>query len=159
MKHLMIAIAMIALVAFATPIFAQSASATVNVSVVLSPLISVCPGPELSGGNTIQYGSVGSGCFSILVPFAVNANSQEVILQVNASNLYKADDPTTSNYIPLSGTGALVVSPTGQASPIKFGSTCLPWTTTGTVCNFPTQTTAAVTYQSSQAGGSAWKST
>jgi hypothetical protein len=152
-RFMMVAIAMLAIVAFATVSFAQSACATVAVSVNVNPLISVTPGPELAGGTTIQYGSVGQGNFSILVPFSVNANSQELLLQVNASNLYKADDPTTSNYIPIClGIGALVTSPTGQASPVKFGSECLPFTGTSTVAGFPTVMTSAVEYQSSQAG-------
>jgi hypothetical protein len=160
MKQLVIvAFAMIAVAAFAPATFAleddgsAGASAIVNVSVNVNPLISVTPGPELAGGTTIQYGSVGQGNFAILVPFSVNANSQELILQVNASNLYKADDPTTSNYIPVNlSAGAIVSSPTGQASPIKFGSTQLPYTGTSTVGGFPTVMTSAVEYQSSQAG-------
>jgi len=160
MKHLMIvAIAMIAVVAFATPTFAQpaSSSATMNVSVIVNPAMAV----QTLGGSTLTLGTITSGSVTGTCRFMVDANTEQITLQVNASNLYKGDDPTqTVNVIPLVLSSGAYVNPT-NATPLMVGcSETLPFT--GSVgpslpggangSYFPTFSTPAVPYESSQTG-------
>jgi len=149
MKQFMIvAIAIIAVVAFAAPVFADlGASATVNVSVNVDPNVSVVP-----INVNVDAGTVQTGTFTAFCQFRVDANSEEVNFQVNASNLYKADDPTTTIYIPLNLSAGPIVQPVnGNAT--KFHGNTLAYTGAGpTVCGFSTMTTEVVQFASSQAG-------
>jgi hypothetical protein len=145
---LIVAIAMITVVALATPIFADTgASATVNVSVNVNPNVSLVP-----INANVNAGTVQTGTFTAFCAFEVDANSEQVSFQVAASNLYKGDDPTTSLYIPLD----LSVGPTVQpvhGEPLNFASPVLSYTSYQcTVAGFPAQMTGFQAYESSQAG-------
>jgi len=154
-KITFVAVAMLAVLVFAAPTFAQASSfSIIDIFVTISSQISVQPGPELGGANSINLSTpVSQGEFDIVVPFRVDANSQEVFFTVNASNLYKQDDPNSPNFIPLDATkGVVLTSPTGQAGPLNGGSTTLPLASGPSVDGFPTLMTPTVEYQSSQAG-------
>jgi len=149
MKQLLIlAITMIAVVAIATPIFADTgASATVNVKVNVDPNVSLVP-----INLNVDAGTVQTGSFTAFCQFRVDANSEQVNFQVNASNLYKGNDPTTTTYIPLNLSAGPIVQPVnGNAT--NFHSNTLCYTGVGpTVGGFATETTEVVQYESSQSG-------
>jgi len=149
MKQIMIvAIAMLAVVALATPIFADTnGSATVNVAVTVNPNVSVKPMFANVNAGTVQTGS-----FSAFCQFMIDANSEQVAFQVDASALYKGDDPTTTIIIPVNLSCPVLVQPLNGNALLPH-SNCLAFTGTGpTVGNFATSQTEVVTYESSQAG-------
>jgi hypothetical protein len=150
MKQFMIvAMAIIAVAMFATPILADTgASATVNVKMNVNPNVGVS-----AINANVDAGTVQTGDRSALCAFRVDANSQEVYFQVNASNLYKADDVNSLNIIPLDlGKGATVQPVNGNA--LNFHGNLLSFTGTPgpVVSGFPTFSTEVVQFQSSQTG-------
>ena len=147
-RVMMVAFATFVVVAFATPIFADTgAAATVNVKVIVNPNVSL----QAINVN-VDAGTIQTGHFSAFCQFMVDANSEQVSFQVNASNLYKGNDPTTTTYIPLClDRGPLVQPVNGNAT--NFHSNCLSYTGAGpTVWGFATETTEVVQYESSQSG-------
>jgi len=147
-QFMIIAIAMIAVVGLATPIFADTgASAVVNVQVNVDPNVSLVP-----INVNVNAGTVQTGTFTAFCQFRVDANSEQVSFQVNASNLYKGDDPTTTIFIPLDLSVAPIVQPV-NGNPLNFASSSLSYTGAGpTVSGFATETTITQAYESSQAG-------
>jgi len=147
-QFMIIAIAMVAVVAFATPIFADTgASAVVNVQVTVNPNVSLQP-----INATVNAGTVQTGTFSAFCQFEVNANSEQVSFQVDASALYKGDDPTTTILIPLNLSAPPLVQPV-NGNPLSFASPNLSYTGAGpTVSGFATEQTIVQGYESSQAG-------
>jgi len=147
-QFMIIAIALIAVAGFAMPVFADTAaSATVNVKVDVNPNVSLSP-----INVNVDAGTVQTGTFTAFCQFMVDANSEQVSFQVNASNLYKGDDPTTTTYIPLDLSVGPVVQPVnGNAT--NFHGNTLAYTGAGpTVNGFATETTEVVKYESSQSG-------
>jgi hypothetical protein len=149
MKQFMIvAIAMMAVVALATPIFADTgASATVNVQVTVNPNVSLTP-----INATVNAGTVQTGTFFAFCQFEVDANNEQVSFQVAASALYKGDDPTTSIIIPVNLSMPPLVQPV-NGNPLNFASPNLCYTSSVcTVAGFPAQMTINQAYESSQNG-------
>jgi len=149
MKQFMIlAVAMLAVVAFAAPVFADTAaSATVNVSVQVNPNVSLRPLFVNVNAGTVQTGTVTAFC-----QFEIDANSEQVSFQVDASNLYKGDDPTTTIIIPLNLSAPVLVQPV-NGNAIAPATNYLAYTGTGPSVNgFATEQTAVQAYESSQAG-------
>jgi len=149
-QFMIIAIAMLAVVAFATPMFAQTtaASACVNVSVTVDPAISLLP-----NNCNVNVGTVTTGCFTADASFTVDANSEQVAFQVNASALYKGDDPTSSIYIPVNLYAPAYVQPSNANAilPLHPAGNYLCWTGIGPILNgFATMTSEQVLYESSQ---------
>ena len=123
------------------------ACASCHVFVTVDPNVGVQP--LLS---SVDAGSVQTGDFSATCIFRVDANKQEVTFQVEASDLYKANDPTGSEVapIPLNLSAGVEVKPvngnaTGGATNI------LAYTDETATCNgFPTLKTVQQEYSSSQ---------
>ncbi|MCY2929535.1 MAG: hypothetical protein NTV86_08585, partial [Planctomycetota bacterium] len=79
-------------------------------------------------------------------------NQQFVTLYVEASDLFKGDDPTGTSVtpIPLNTTVPAVISPE-HANPANLGSNKAPWTGPGlAIGNFLTQKTLPILFESSQ---------
>jgi hypothetical protein len=123
MKQFMIvAIAIIAVVAFATPIFASQdeagPSAVVGVYATVSATITVTGDTTANGGAKAQLSggtSNGSTWAYGTIYFDVDANTQDVTLQVFASDLYKGDDGVTPGVasIPLDSSKGAQITCTG----------------------------------------------
>jgi hypothetical protein len=152
MKQFMIvAIAMLAVVAFATPGFANlAANATCNVNVTVNPNVSLVP-----VNVNVNAGTVETGNFTAFCQFRVDANQEAVAFQVNASSLYKGDVPTTTIKIPVNTTVPVgCVSDSGQANAKNFHPNFLAFNGLAgpLVSGFTTFSTESVAYESSQAG-------
>jgi len=129
-------------VAFGQVTYRASANATATVYANIVPNISVS-GPtvavNLAGtGNGFAAGQEIPGN----IQFTVHANSQEVDMQVVATDLYKGDDPTSTFRIPISSTGAQITCAAG--SQLHGGSGLLPWQTTPPPGMIPASWTGAV---------------
>jgi hypothetical protein len=150
MKQFMIvAIAIICAVAFVAPIIADTgASATVNVKMTVNPNVSMSAIFANVDAGTVQTGDKSAVC-----AFRVDANSQEVFFQVNASNLYKADDANSSNVILLDVSKGAIVQPVMGNATNFHGNTLNFFGTSGpVVAGFPTASTEQAQFQSSQTG-------
>jgi len=149
MKQLMIiAIAMVAVIGLAIPSFADTAaSAVVNVSVNVNPNVSLT-----AINANVNAGTVQTGTFTAFCAFEVDANSEQVSFQVAASNLYKGDVASSTNYIPLDLSVPAVVQPVA-GNPLNFASNALAYTSaTTTVGGFTAYLTTVQAYESSQNG-------
>jgi hypothetical protein len=148
-QYMIVAIAMLAVIAFAAPIFADTAaSSTVNVSVQVNPNVSLRPLFLNVNAGTVQTGPVTAFC-----QFEVDANSEQVSFQVNASNLYKGDDPTTSIFIPLNLSAPVLVQPVnGNAILPHSNYLCYAEGVGLSVGGFYTFSTEIVGFESSQPG-------
>jgi hypothetical protein len=154
MKQFMIvALAMVVVVAFATPILAdEAAQATAFITAHVNPNISLHAITTNVDAGTIQTGNI-----SAFSAFRIDANSEEVYFQVEASNLYKAGDPSSSNFLVLATGIPAIVQPVDGA-PVGLHGNALAWTggigamVLDGIYSLPTALTEQVQYQSSQAG-------
>jgi hypothetical protein len=101
----------------------------------------------------VDAGTVQTGDFTATATFAIQANEEQLKLTVDASNLFKGDDPnSTVTPISLKLSEGAIVTPS-SANPVAGGSTKLNFVGPGPAVNgFPTQATEVRTYESSQNG-------
>ena len=117
--------------------------------------VTVDPNVAISADQAVwEIGSVQTGGFSALVTWRVDANSQFVNVQLEASNLFKGDDPTNDDVapIPLALSTPASVRP-ANGNETNSGDNLLAWGGgQGEVSGFPTQLTEVGTFESSQNG-------
>jgi hypothetical protein len=127
----------------------DTSNATTKVFVTVDPNVAV------RADQTIwDLGSVQQGGFSALVTWRVDANSQFVNMQLEASDLYKGDDPTNDEVspIPLAVSTPASVRP-ANGNETNSGDNLLAWDGgPGDVNGYPTQKTEVGTFESSQSG-------
>ena len=95
---------------------------------------------------------VQTGQFSATIDFRVDANVQEVCLQVEATYLYKGDDPTNDEVapIPLDESVPVIVDPS-NANPLDGASNEMPLgPTPGSLDGFESRSTGILCFESSQ---------
>ena len=132
-----------------SPAYADSnTSGAAHVLVNVNPIIAITPVPQASI-PTVQLGK-----FIVPISWLIGANAQQVALTLEASALFKADDPTSPSFIPVDPTTAVaVLIPNGNAINGAANSLgTLTVTTSDTISGFPLVSTGTTTFQSSQAG-------
>ncbi len=93
-----------------------------------------------------------TGSFSATLTWRIEANVQSLQMMVEASDLFKADDPASSAVapIPLDTTRPVVIT-AEHANKVAGGSNRAFWVGSGTpIGAFPTNRTETVTFESSQ---------
>jgi hypothetical protein len=117
--------------------------------------VTVDPNVAIQADQAVwEVGSVQTGGFSALVTWRVDANSQFVNVQLEASDLFKGDDPTNDDVapIPLSVSTPAFVKP-ANGNETNSGDNLLGWEGgPGEVSGYPTQKTEVGTFESSQNG-------
>ena len=149
MKKLLTVLSMVALLSIVgVASYADtSGDAEATVYVKVDPNVSV-------GANTpiVSAGTVQTGDFSATIEFRIDANMQFVNIYVEASQLYKGDDPTepTVPPIPLNLSEGVTIAPT-DANPVDGGSNVATYVGPGSpVGDYPTELTETITFESSQ---------
>ena len=142
-------LALFAIVGVAQTYADLSGSADADVYVVVNPNVTV-------GANTpiVNAGTVQTGEFSATINFRIDANKEQVSLFVEASPLYKGDDPTNADVppIPLNLSKGVDITP-ANANPLAAGSNNAQYIGSGDVIlDFPTQRTQTIAFESSQNG-------
>jgi hypothetical protein len=142
-------VAAAALLAAVVPAFADlSGQATAHVRVLVNPNVGIA-----AVNPTIDAGSVQTGDFTASIDFRVDANKQEVSFQVDASPLFKGNDPTQTivNPIPLNLTAGVLIQPiNGNATGGHSNMAKYTGTTGPIIQGFPTTPTEVVQFSSSQ---------
>ena len=137
------------LMAAVGPAFADLSGAAIShVRVLVNPNVAIVP--VLS---TVDAGTVQTGNFTASIDYQVDANLQEVSFQVDASPLYKGDDPTSSivHPIPLNLSAGVLIQPAnGNATGGHANVAAFSGGTGPIVQGFPTAATEVVQYSSSQ---------
>ena len=120
--------------------------ATATVFVVVDPNVAVTAGTPIVDAGTVQMGQ-----FCATIRFRVDANLQQVSLSVEASDLWKGDDPLGTEVlpIPLDLSAGAVIAPT-NAMPLAGGSTTASYTGDTQIGNFPAKSTELIAFESSQ---------
>lgn len=93
-----------------------------------------------------------TGDVTVTLTFQVDANQQTVAMFVEASDLYKGDDPSGVGVapIPLNRAVPAVIEPE-HANPVNLASNQASWTGTGSpIGGFATARSAAILFESSQ---------
>ena len=148
-RVLMLILALMVIGLAFTPAHADSVtSGTAKVLVNVDPIIAITPVPPAT--ITVQ-----SGKFQIPITYTIGANKQEVTFSVQATDLWKADDPTGTEVapIPLDTTLQATLTPTnGNALDGADNKLPLPWVAAAAINGFPAQGTGTKTFQSSQNG-------
>jgi hypothetical protein len=139
---------MAATLAAVVPAFADlNGSASVHVRVLVNPNVAIS-----AVAPTVDAGTVQTGNFTASIDFTVDANKQEVSFQVDASPLFKGNDPTETIVTPIPlnlSAGALIQPINGNAT--GGHSNTAAFTGPGpTIQGFPTSATEVVQYSSSQ---------
>jgi len=134
---------------------ATSASADTSNSAVASVYVDVVSNVSLSSVTPlVSLGSVQRGIFPAILTWRVDANQEAVSFFLEASNLFKGDDPTdptvkpikVATYIPAS-----IIAEEGNE--MQSGDNKAMWGPAGTpIGAYPTVATEAVNYESSQNG-------
>ncbi len=135
-------------------LFVTAARADLESSAVAHVYVNVSENVGVQASTPIvDAGSIQTGDFTATAQFSVQANQEQLQLLVDASDLWKGDDPTNTDVSPIvvkTSEGADVKAANGN--PLAGQSTVLPFVGTDTVNGFPTQKTAVRTYESSQNG-------
>jgi hypothetical protein len=130
------------------PAFADlSGQATAHVRVLVNPNVAIS-----AVNPTIDAGTVQTGNFTASIDFKVDANKQEVSFQVDASPLFKGNDPTSTIVapIPVNLTAGVSIQP-ANGNATGGHSNSAAFTGKGAaVQGFPTSATEVVQYSSSQ---------
>lgn len=93
-----------------------------------------------------------TGDVSVTLTFQVDANQQTLAMFVEASDLYKGDDPSGASVgpIPLNRAVPVVIEP-DHANPVNGASNQAPWTGAGSpIGAFATARSAVILFESSQ---------
>ncbi len=153
MKRLVSSVAVVGLIVLgstnATLRAEEASNATTKVYVTVDPNVAI------RADQTVwQIGSVQQGGFNALVTWRVDANSQFVNMQLEASDLWKGDDPTNHDVapIPLAVNAPAFVKPV-NGNETNSGDNLLAWGGgPGNISGYPTQKTEVGTFESSQNG-------
>jgi hypothetical protein len=127
---------------------AQTQSTTVsNVQAAVPPSVAVAAIQPTWDLTVLQTGS-----FSATLTWQIEANVPSVQMMVEASDLFRADDPTNTDVAPIPlDTDRPVVIAAEHATPVAGGSDRVVWVGPGTpIGAFPTSRTETVTFESSQ---------
>jgi hypothetical protein len=142
-------LAALACVALAAPAFADETSeATAEVFVQVNPNVTL-----EALDPFVDLGTVQTGVFQGLIPWRVDANTQNVLFWASASGLYKGDDPTDPETPPIpldEEAGIQIHIPDG--GPVRGEDEFLSYTGGTTIEDFPGLETEATEYESSQVG-------
>ncbi len=94
-----------------------------------------------------------NGSFSAVITWRVEANVQSIQMMVEASDLFKGDDPSNTEIAPILLDSSRPVEITAERANGVNGANRAVWIGAGTsINNFPTTRTETVTYVSSQVG-------
>ena len=103
-------------------------------------------------GSVVDAGTIQTGEFEAQIRFRVDANQQQLFIQVEATPLYKGDDPldNTVEPIPLALSVPVIIAPT-DAAPMDGLPNAIPLSVTGSgIGDFPSMMTASLRFESSQ---------
>ena len=139
-------------VVFASPSMADLAGfSKKKVFVNVDPDVSVSSGT--TGSSPINLGSIQRGLIHGTVSFRVDANREQVALQVLATDLYKGDDPFNTDVAPiLLCVGEPVVIRPSNANPINSGSNEASAVGPDFIDSWPATKFESITFESSQNG-------
>lgn len=112
MKKMLVLILALMFIGVATQVYADNSnSAVARVEITVAPNIAVA-----TLTPNVQLGSIQKGSFKAPFIWRIDANVEQVSLMLEASNLYKGDDPSTAFQLALdTGTPAAVVPANGNA--------------------------------------------
>jgi hypothetical protein len=148
MKNLAYLLAVLAVVGLTTATYADLESAAVaKVYATVNPNVAVNYDNGVVDAGTIQTGLIYAD-----IIFRLDANKESVLIFVEASDLWKGDDPTNNEVlpIPLAAAEGAVIDP-ANANPLGSGSNVASFIGTGSdVMGFPTQLSATIGFESSQ---------
>jgi len=151
MKKLMtLAIAVLFIAGMATVALAdQSGNAVSSVYVQVVPNVSI-----LASTPLVDLGSIQTGQFSAALTWRVDANMEAVRFFIEASNLYKGDNPLDTTVAPIPVATSMPASIIAQfGNEMNAGDNKAEWGSAGSpIGNYPTVTTETVSYESSQNG-------
>ena len=125
------------------------ATGVARVLVTVPPSIAVAPIQPLWDLSTVQKGS-----FSAIITWRVEANVQSIQMMLEASDLYKADDPSNTEIapVPLDSTRPADIL-AEHATATNGAGSGVSWIGPGApINNFPTMRSDTVIYESSQLG-------
>jgi len=124
-------------------------AATAHVYVVVDPNVAVSSLTPIVSAGSVQTGDV-----TATIEFRVDANKESVYLYVDASDLWKGDDPLGTEVapIPLNLSEGAEIDP-DNANPMEGGSQVAQFTSTQTdIDGFPAVSTDPICFESSQDG-------
>lgn len=134
---------------------ATTASADEIRSAVASVFVTVDPNVAIfSATPIVDLGSIQTGSFPAVLTWRVDANQEAVSFFLEASALYKGDDPTNEEVapIPLNMAFPATIKP-ALGNEINSGDNKAAWIGTGVpIGDYPTSLTETVRYESSQNG-------
>lgn len=141
-------VAAAAMAVWTTSSFADlTGSATAHVRVNVSPNVAI-----QAVNLTIDAGSVQTGDFTATIDYRVDANKQEVSLWSAVSPLFKGNDPTNLDVvpIPINLSAGVNMQPANGNATGGHSNTAVYLGAGPTVDGFPTMLTETVEYSSSQ---------
>lgn len=146
MKYLL---AVVTCLALATPALAdETGEAFAHVYVEVNPNVSVS-----ALNPSVDLGTIQTGVFQGLIPWRVDANTQNVQFWAAASGLYKGDDYTDPETPPIpldTASGIRIHIPDGN--PVRGQDEYLDYVGDTEIEGWPGSETEAVEYESSQVG-------
>jgi len=126
----------------------ETASGTAEVFVVVNPNIGVIPLDP-----SVDMGTIQMGTFTGLIPWRVDANTQNVLFWAAASYLYKGDDPTNPTVPPIMLNQTYGVHfDIAHGGPVGGEDDILSFINAVLIDDFPGWETEAVEYESSDPG-------
>ena len=143
----------IPLLLFAVLFMASTVSGDTSGDAIAKVIVTVNPNVTV-GVNTaiVDAGTIQTGEFSATIDFRVDANQQQICMQVEATPLYKGDDPleNTVDAIPLAIDVPVIIAPT-DASPMGGAENELLLANSGSgIGDFPSFLTDPLCFESSQ---------
>lgn len=124
-------------------------NATADIVVRVNPNVTVGVLTAIVDAGTVQ-----TGTFTATIRYRIDANVEAVALYVEASPLYKGNDPTNTDVapIPLNLTAGATIA-AANANPINAGTNVANFINpTALVRNFPAAGTETIVFESSQNG-------
>jgi hypothetical protein len=148
MKRIAYILAVVAILGLTTATYADlESSAVAKVYATVNPNVAVNYDNGVVDAGTIQTGLI---CADIV--FRIDANKESVQIFVEASDLWKGDDPTNSEVAPilLAQAEGATIDPV-NANPLGSGSNIAGFIGAGDeVMGFPTQRSETIGFESSQ---------
>jgi hypothetical protein len=133
-------------------LMAGAANADLSSSSTAHVIINVNPNVGVSTIADPDIQNVQTGQIEVTITFLVEANLQEACIYVEASDLFKGDDPTNDDVAPikLDTTVPVTISPV-NANPLNGGSNLASWIGPGTpIGPYSTQLSETICFESSQ---------
>jgi hypothetical protein len=126
-----------------------SARATSSVYIQVAPAIAVSSATPL-----VDLGSIMSGMFSATLTWRVDANQEAVQFFLEASDLYKGDNPLDGTVAPIALNTFMKAGIIAEAgNEMNAGDNQAAWVSVGdNIGSYPTKKTETVSYESSQNG-------